>query len=243
MESNERVLRQPEQRQPSGCRYVLIGLLAAFFAALIFVLGLVTGGGSVIYDRIAAVLGLSPAATPQTEIISRKAVVQQVRQVSRLETTIYTIERVIEAKQSDQFWPDWLRGDRLLLIANGTVIAGVDLEQLKPEAVTVSPDGSLITVDLPPVQIFNMNSILDNSKTRVYDRQTGLFAAPDQNLETQARQAAEGEILKAACDAGIMQRATDDAQRALGQLMQVNKARVIVRAAPVPACPVAAVED
>jgi hypothetical protein len=243
MESDGRVLRQPEQRQPSGCRYVLIGLLAAFFAALIFVLGLVTGGGSVIYDRIAAALGLSPAATPQTEIISREAVVQQVRQVSRLETTIYTIERVIEAKQADQFWPDWLRGDRLLLIANGTVIAGVDLEQLKPEAVTVSPDGSLVTVDLPPVQIFNMNSILDNSKTRVYDRQTGIFTSPNQNLETQARRAAEGEILKAACDAGIMQRATDDAQRALGQLMQVYKFKVVVRAGPVPPCPVAAVED
>jgi hypothetical protein len=243
MESGGHAHRQPEQRQPSGCRYVLIGLLAAFFAALIFVLGLVTGGGSVIYDRIAAALGMPLAATPQTTIISRDAVLERVRQVSRLETTIFTLERVIEAKQSDQFWPDWLRGERLLLIANGTVIAGVDLGQLKPEAVTVSPDGSAVTIDLPPVQIFNINSILDNSKTRVYDRQTGIFAAPDQNLETQARQAAEGEILKAACHTGIMQRATDDAQHALAQLMELYDFKVTVRAAPVPACPMAATED
>jgi hypothetical protein len=239
MESQRRVNanRKNDVRQPSGCRYVLIGLLAALLAALIFVLGLVTGGGSVIYDRFLDLVGLSPTAPPESTIISSEAVVQQVRKVSRLETTIYTIERVIEAKQSDEFWPDWLSGDRLLLIANGTVVAGVDLEQLSPDAVTVSPDGSAVTIDMPPVQIFNMNNILDNSKTHVYDRQTGLLRAPDQDLETQARQVAESEILQAACDAGIMQRASEDAQHALEKLMELYEFEVVVRAAPVPDCP------
>ncbi len=75
---------------------------------------------------------------------------QEIRQVSRLETTTYTIERVVEAKESDPSLPDWLRGDRLLLIAHGTIVAGVDMEQLKPSDVVVSPDGKAITVTLPP---------------------------------------------------------------------------------------------
>ena len=228
---------EPERRRSSGCSYVLIGLLTVFFAALIFLLGLLTGGGASVVDRVLGLVGLSPVATPAPTIVSGDAIVQQIRQVSRLETTIYTVERVIEAKQSDEFWPDWLRGDRLLLIASGTVIAGVDLGQLEAAAVTVSPDGESVTVTLPPVQIFNLNSILDNARTRVYDRQQGLFATPNADLETQARQAAEAEILRGACEAGIMVQATDDAQRALEKLLALYEFTVTVRAAPVPACP------
>ncbi len=66
----------------------------------------------------------------------------EIRKISRLETTTYTIERVIEARQSDPVWPDWLSGDRLLLIANGTIVAGIDLEQLQPSDLVVSPDGN-----------------------------------------------------------------------------------------------------
>ncbi len=228
----------PETRRGnSGCRYVLIGLLTVFFAALIFLLGLLTGGGASVVDRVMTLLGRAPAATPAPVIISGDAIVQQIRQVSRLETTVYTVERVIEVKQSDEFWPDWLRGDRLLLIASGTVVAGVDLERLDAASVAVSEDGSSVIVDLPPVEIFNINSILDNARTRVYDRQQGLFASPNADLETQARQAAEAEILRGACEAGILVQATEDAQRALEKLLALYEFDVTVRAAAVPACP------
>jgi hypothetical protein len=229
----------PERRRGSGCSYVLVGLLTVLVAALIFALGLLTGGGASVVDRVLTLFGRGPAAAPATDIISGDMVIQQIRQVSRLETTVYTVERVIEAKQSDEFWPDWLRGNRLLLIASGTVVAGVDLGRLDASAVTVSEDGKHMTVDLPPVEIFNLNSILDNAHTRVYDRQQGIFASPDANLETQARQAAEEEILTGACEAGIMERATEDAQRALEKLLALYDFTVTVRAAAVPDCPVA----
>ncbi len=236
MESESRPYPEPQRRGSSGCSYVLVGLLTVFFAALIFLLGLLTGGGASIVDRVMALLGRTPAVMPAPVIISGDAIIQQIRQVSRLETTIYAVERVIEVKQSDEFWPDWLRGDRLLLIASGTVVAGVDLERLDTSAVTVSPDGRSVTVDLPPVEIFNRNSILDNARTRVYDRQQGLFASPNADLETQARQAAEAEILRGACEAGILVQATEDAQRALEKLLALYDFDVTVRAAPVPDC-------
>jgi len=237
MESESRPYPEPQRRGSSGCSYVLVGLLTVFFAALIFLLGLLTGGGASIVDRVMTLLGRAPAVTPAPEIISGDAIIEQIRQVSRLETTIYTVERVIEVKQSDEFWPDWLRGDRLLLIASGTVVAGVDLERLDAASVTVSEDGSSVTVDLPPVEIFNRNSILDNARTRVYDRQQGLFAQPNANLETQARQAAETEILLAACEAGILAQANEDAQRALEKLLALYEFDVTVKAAAVPPCP------
>lgn len=238
MQSEPSLAPVPEPRQRSGCGYILVGLLTVLVAALIFALGLLTGGGASIVDRVLTLFGRAPAVTPAPMIISGDAIVQQIRQVSRLETTIYSVERVIEVRQSDEFWPDWLRGDRLLLIASGKVVAGVDLGQLDAAAVTVSEDGEHVTVELPPVQIFNMGSILDNSKTRVYDRQQGLFASPNADLETQARQAAEEEILVGACEAGIMEQATEDAQRALEKLLALYEFTVTVQAAPVPECPV-----
>lgn len=223
-------------RQPSGWRYVLIGALTFVFAASLLIAGVVLGGGASLVERLLTGVGLVPVPQPTLQFISGDAIVEEIRSISRLETTTYTIERVIEAKQSDPVWPDWLRGDRLLLIASGTVIAGVDLGQLQQSDVVVSPDGKSVTVTLPAVQIFNRNSILNNVRTRVYDRQTGIFATPDQNLETLARQAAQGQLLQAACEDGILQRAADDSRQAVSKMLSLANLDATVLSGPVPPC-------
>lgn len=224
-------------RRPSGWRYVIIGILTFVFAASLLLAGIVLGGGASVLDRMLTGLGLLPALERPAEIISGDAIVQQIRQISRLETTTYTIERVIEARQSDPNWPDWLRGDKLLLIANGTIVAGVDLEKLEASDVVVSPDGQAATITLPPAEIFNRDAILNNSKTRVYDRQQGLLAPPNETLETDARRAAEGQLLAAACDEGIMERATEDARAAVTTMLTLFEMDVTVMSAAVPPCP------
>lgn len=157
--------------------------------------------------------------TPTPQIISGAAVVQRIQQLSRLETSKYTIERVIDIRQGSNIpiIGDWLAGDAILLIAHGTVVVGVDLSQITPDAVTVAADGKTITVRLPPVQVFS--ATLDNSKTRVYSRDRGLFAPENPNLETMARQAAEQQILQAACEDGIMEQGTRNAELALRQFL------------------------
>jgi hypothetical protein len=225
------------ERQPSGWRYVLIGALTFLCAASLLIAGLVLGGGAALIDRVLTGVGLIPGPTPAPQIISGDAVVQEIRQISRLETTTYTIERVIEARQSDPAWPDWLRGDRLLLIANGTIIAGVDMQQLQPSDVVLAPDGKSATITLPPVQIFNKDSILNNAKTRVYDRQQGLLAPPNQDLESEARRQAEGQLLQAACEEGIMQRATDDARETVTTRPTLHELKPTLLPGPVPPCP------
>jgi len=226
-----------EVRRPSGWRYVLIGGLTFIFAASLLVAGMILGGGASVFDRVMTGLGLFPGATPTPAFVSGDAIVQQIRQISRLETTTYTIERVIEARVSDERFPDWLRGDRLLLIANGTVVAGVDMERLQPSDVVVAEDGKSITLTLPPVQIFNLDNILNNSKTRVYDRQQGLLAPPNSDLETEARRAAESQLLNAACEEEIMERATEDAREAVTKMLTLFELEATVNSAPVPPCP------
>lgn len=160
-------------------------------------------------------------ATPTPRIITGAAVVQRVQQLSRLETAAYTIERVIDVRQGSNIpvVGDFLAGDALLLIAHGNVIAGVDLSRLSADAVTVSPDGTTVVLRLPPAEIFQ--ATLDNSKTRVYSRDRGLFAPTNVDLETLARQEAERQILQAACEDGIMLKATANAEQSVSQLLDL----------------------
>ena len=164
---------------------IILGIVAFVIVASIFIGGLAIGRGVAFTDTIGDLIhGISG---PQTTVISPAAVIEQVRRIQRLETTTYTIERIIVAKQTDSFWPEWLRGERLLLVAHGTIVAGVDLAGLNEDNVIVSEDGASAEINLPAVAIFNQTSILDNDKTYVYDRQRGIFSPFSNDLETTAR--------------------------------------------------------
>lgn len=72
---------------------------------------------------------LNPTPTVLPDPVS---IIHDVRALSRLETLQYSIEKVITA-ESGQGPFGYLFGDRLLLIAHGNIIAGVDLGILSPD--------------------------------------------------------------------------------------------------------------
>jgi hypothetical protein len=160
------------------------------------------------------------------------SVVLQVRALSRLETAQYTIEKVITA-EIGQGTLGPLFGDRLLFVAHGEVIAGVDLSKLAPSDIAVSPDGK-VTIIVPAAEIFI--ATLDNEKSYVYDRDTGLLTKGDVNLETQARQVAQQEIQRAALEGGILELAASNAATILESLMLSLRFTdvIIVQGTPTP---------
>jgi len=157
-------------------------------------------------------------ATPTTTIRDRGGTILQIRGLNRLETQSFSVERVVEAKVERGNPLDLVLGDRLLLIASGEVVAGVDLSKLKDSDVTISQDGKSVTLKLPPSEIFSKS--LNNDRTRVYDRQQGILAPENKDLETQARVSAEAEILAAACEGNVMQKAADEAKRSMEQFLR-----------------------
>lgn len=175
---------------------------------------------------------LNPLTVQPTEVrVDRPAVIQEVRALNRLETSSYTVEKVIEAGQQGGALYNLLVGDKLLLIAHGDVIAGIDLSKIHDEDIVISPDGQTATVTLPPAEI--LVSRLDNEKTRVYDRQRGLLTKGNIGLESEARRVAEQEILRAACDDGILTRAAEEGRRRMTSLVQsLGVKQVVVNASP-----------
>jgi hypothetical protein len=161
--------------------------------------------------QIASILHPTPTILPDPVTI-----VREVRSLARLETIQYTVEKVITA-ETGQGPLRFLFGDRLLFIAHGMVIAGVDLGQLQPEDVWLDAEGRAY-LRLPEAEVFV--ATLDNEKSYVYDRDTGLLTRGDFTLESAARQAAEAEIRRAALEDGILEQARLNAESTLYRLLR-----------------------
>jgi hypothetical protein len=157
--------------------------------------------------QVADLLHPTPTIIPDPVTI-----IQDVKALARLETIQYTVEKVITAEIGQGNF-GFLFGDKLLFVAHGFVIAGIDMDKLQPGDMQMV--NGVLNVRLPPAEIFV--STLDNEKSHVYDRQTGLLTQGDQNLETTARAAAEEEIRKAAVEDGILNLAQQNAETFLSK--------------------------
>jgi Protein of unknown function (DUF4230) len=156
-------------------------------------------------------------------------IIHEVQSLARLETIQYTVEKVITAEAGQEI-SAFLFGDRLLFVAHGSVIAGVDLAKMSSNDLELK-DNSL-HVRLPDPEVFV--ATLDNEKSYVYDRKTGLLAQGNPDLETKARQAAEAEILKAALNDGILKLARQNAESYLTRLFNTLGYKDVIFIEPTP---------
>ena len=161
--------------------------------------------------QVAGILHPTPTILPDPVTI-----VREVRALARLETIQYTVEKVITA-ETGQGALGFLFGDRLLFIAHGIVIAGVDLDRLTPDDIRIDAEGRAY-LRLPEPEIFV--ATLDNEQSYVYDRDTGLLTRGDITLEAAARKAAEDEIRRAALEDGILEQAQRNAESTLYRMLR-----------------------
>jgi len=190
-----------------------IGLLAGVLAVLL--LGWVmlsrTSGLDLLSHMWTAVTGRTLSID-----VSQPTVVDRIQRLQRLETVVYTMDKLVTGAKENPIFPDFLAGDRLLMLVHGEVVAGIDFSNLKPGDVRV--DGRAVQLRLPAAQVFSTR--LDSAKTRVYSRQTGLLVPTDPNLETQVRQEGERQLQAAALADGILRTAQQNATGTITSLLQ-----------------------
>lgn len=160
--------------------------------------------------QISVVMHPTPTILPDPVTI-----VHEIRSLARLETIKFSLEKIITAETRQGVF-EWLVGDRLIFVAHGEVIAGIDLNKLEPDDLVVKD--AVLYVTLPEAEIFI--TALDNEQSYVYDRDTGLFTHGEVTLETEARQAAEREIEKSALEDGILELAQQNAISFLDRLFR-----------------------
>lgn len=129
---------------------------------------------------------------------------------------------VVDIEKDTKYLPDFIKGQRVIMVAAGNVDASIDFSRLKDESVEVSADRQTVRITLPAPTLSAVR--LDNDKTYVADRQRGLadriagvFGNPanDQFLY----QAAETKLAEAAKGSQILELAKTNTRAMLTSLL------------------------
>ena len=180
--------------------------LQGFLLAL--VMGLLLGVGLWLGARHPEWFGVPTGPRVQ----SNAAILLQVQSLAQLVTVRYVIEKAVLVEDVK-----WYGQNRLLLLAHGVVKAGVDLTKVQPGDVEVQ--GDRLTLWLPAPRV--TDAYLDETQTRVIDRETGLLRRFDKEMEQMARQTALREIRLAAREAGILRDAEEQARLQLSRFFEL----------------------
>ena len=148
--------------------------------------------------------------------VGRPTVVRQIQQLQRLETVSFTMDKIISGEHANAYLPKFLAGDSLLLVVHGEVVGGINLAGVQPGDVLIQ--GQKITIHLPSAEVFSTR--IDNARTKVYSRDTGLFSSPDPNLESEVREEAERQLQQDAVQDGILKIATNNAQNTISGMLK-----------------------
>jgi hypothetical protein len=205
----------PERKSRLGLAVVLTALITLCLAGAVLVLAR-DMVGPLIWSPTAT-SAAAPVSSP-TPSPTPVAIVENVQALGQLVTIQYSIQAVLEeTRERGDFW-DWLTRERLLLVAYGEVIAGVNLAEVT--AGDISVEDEQVTIRLPQSIIISQR--VDMDRTYVYDYERGFIGdliPPDPNWVIQVESRAESVIVERAVADGILDKAAANAQVQLTALM------------------------
>ena len=175
----------------------------------LIILGLVLAIGAGVALFVALLWVPLPLSSAPPRIQNTATMLKRVQTLSELVTVKYVLEKVVILEDIK-----WYGENRVLLVAHGVVKAGVDLQEIKPEDVRV--DDKKVVMKLPRARI--TDAYLDDQKTRVVDRTTGLLRTFDKDLEQSARRQAVADLSISARFNGINSDAEERARLQLSNL-------------------------
>ena len=129
---------------------------------------------------------------------------------------------MVDIEKDAKYIPGFLKGERTLFLAQGSVDAGVDFSALGPESVSVAADRS-VTITLPHAQL--SRPMLDTAASHVVDRDRGLLdrigsVFSDSPTGEQGLYAAAEPKLRAAADeSGLVPKADENTTQMLTRLL------------------------
>lgn len=184
-------------------------------------LGVVVAG---VLSFAAVLTGLwSPFAT---ETVDRSApvVLHELQDISRYRAATGEFSELIDVEDDVKHLPDFLAGERTVLVAVGSVDAEVDFSRLDDTHIEVSADGRTVEVHLPPAELREPQ--LDMSRTHVATRSRGLANRVGEALTSNAQddaalyQRAQEQIAAAAAATELRSRAEENTRVMLTGLLR-----------------------
>lgn len=143
------------------------------------------------------------------QIHSRGTIVQGIRGISKLATAEFKGSATTEAVN-----PGWFSEERVTLSTEGVIIAGIDLQMISEDNITLN--GDEVTIHLPPASILSVDIHHIQLSTSI-----GILPGIDPALQPQAEQQGRIDLIQAACQSNILGKAEVEAQRALTDLLSL----------------------
>lgn len=144
------------------------------------------------------------------------SMLREIQRLNELVTVKYSVQKVVGIEE--QKVP--LGTEKILLIVQAKVLAGIDLSKLRERDIVSLKPGELL-VRLPPARILHV--MVDEKATKVWDRQVTWWTpwVPfNKDLEQKARLAAVESIEQSALEMGILGDAELSAITSIRRLLQ-----------------------
>ncbi len=159
-------------------------------------------------------LGILRAFDPfGTEEVDRSGatVVERIRDLEEFTAAEGSFTQDVDIEEDARWVPDFIRGERAVIIVSGTVRATVDLGGLDADAVTVDDEAGRIRLVLPEPTLSDAE--IDESSARVVSRSRGLLDrvgdlfAENPTDDAELYEAAEDKVNDAARESDLIEQA------------------------------------
>lgn len=215
--------QRPPKRRVSRAAILLLSL-AAFI-----------GAGALLLDQLPS---LNPFGT-ETKDRSQPVLLKSLERLSEYRAASAQLQVIVDVEEDAEYLPSFILGEKTLLVAAGSVDAGVDFSGLDKNALRVSDNRRAVAITLPQPTLSKAE--LNLERTRVFDRDRGLLDRVGDAIgenpggERSLLLLAEEKLqAAAAADSGLMSAARENTRAMLDGMMRgLGFRRVTVRfAAP-----------
>ena len=212
--------------RPSRLRALAVGALA--------VVGLLAIGG-----RLDLLPSISNPFSTETVDRTNPVLLKSLEDLSEYHAATGNFQVTVDTEKDTRFVPSFIRGERTVYVAGGSVDAIVDFSQLDERSIQVSPDRTSVSVVLPPPTL--AGATVDPDQSRVVSRDRGVLDriggafSDNPTSERPLVQAAERKMQEEAVKSDLQKRAEENTRRMLeGMLRALGYTSVNVTFAPTP---------
>ena len=163
---------------------------------------------AVVVIGLVALAALIPDLNPfgtETKDRSQPVLLKSLERLSEYRAASANLQVVVDVEEDAKNLPDFIKGERTLLVAAGNVDARVDFGKLKGRNVVVNEDRTAATITLPGATLSDAR--IDLERTRVFDTDRGLldrvgdaFGSGGADEERQLLRLAQRKLAEAAQD-------------------------------------------
>jgi hypothetical protein len=198
-------------------------------------LAIAAATATVLVGGFAALVALLPQVSnpfEESEIDrSQPVLLQSIQDLSRYEAAAGNFQVVIDLEKDVRFMPSWVRGERTLFVAAGTVNAYVDFSAIDDGTIQISGEAAHITLPAPALDQTN----LDSERSYVFAQERGLLNrieslfSDNPGEQRELYVLAEQKIQAVAQESGIIARAEQNTRSMLvGMLRSLGYTSVTV---------------